>query len=253
MTGLNDAVVASSPDDAVPGSSTCATVSAVEFSNWASNWPSFDTDSDLSLENGTPLPSSTRIDGAGVAPPSDKAAVSSGETVSPGTSSCAAVMESLIRWQISQLMQSSFGNISKACPGDSLGPLPTPQGGPSTLEGDENRQSRLAGEEEGCHHEMTLPEVCPTISYNIPSSTRAKLAMLAELACTHGLPILVQVLSEMAVLRWSQQHRRDWSTTLATLLLQQGNRAATIVTIAAAEVLTRTRRTDSTSALLCRK
>ena len=248
MTGLNDAVVASSPDDAVPGSSTCATVSAVEFSNWASNWPSFDTDSDLSLENGTPLPSSTRIDGAGVAPPSDKAAVSSGETVSPGTSSCAAVMESLIRWQISQLMQSSFGNISEACPGDSLGPLPTPQGGPSTLEGDENRQSRLAGEEEGC-----LPEVCPTISYNIPSSTRAKLAMLAELACTHGLPILVQVLSEMAVLRWSQQHRRDWSTTLATLLLQQGNRAATIVTIAAAEVLTRTRRTDSTSALLCRK
>ena len=31
MTGLNDAVVASSPDDAVPGSSTCATVS-----NWRS-------------------------------------------------------------------------------------------------------------------------------------------------------------------------------------------------------------------------
>ena len=78
MTGLNDAVVASSPDDAVPGSSTCATVSGVEltFSNWASEWPSFDTDSDLSHENGTPLPSSTRIDGAGVAPPSDKAAVS---------------------------------------------------------------------------------------------------------------------------------------------------------------------------------
>ena len=39
MTGLNDAVVASSPDDAVPGSSTCATVSGVEFSNWASEWP----------------------------------------------------------------------------------------------------------------------------------------------------------------------------------------------------------------------